>query len=119
VENCEVISIYNYLYGVKEAFFKEPSCPELRQEIMELHKGLSTRMLVEEKRKLLRLMDAMEELQDRISTEAFAAGLRFSFGLATELQEQEPFSFTAENERRACADMEERRYSHEQKQTRL
>ena len=104
-----MIGIYNYLLGVKEVFCKEPSCPELRQEIAELHKTLSARMLSEDKRKLLRLVDAMEELQDRVATEAFASGLRFSFGLTAELQEQESYFFAAENERKACAITEERR----------
>ena len=109
MENCEMIAIYNYLLGAKEVFCKEPACPELRQEIAELHKTLSARMLSEDKRKLLRLVDAMEELQDQVATEAFASGLRFSFGLTAELQEQEPYSFAAENERKACTITEERR----------
>lgn len=99
-----MIGIYNYLLGLKEVFCKEPACPELRQEITDLYKTLSARMLSEDKRKLLRLMDTMEELQDRVATESFATGLRFSFGLAAELLEQEPYSFAAENERKACAD---------------
>ena len=106
MENCEVIGIYNYLLGVKEVFCKEPACLELRQEIAELHKTLSARMLSEEKRKLLRLVDAMEELQDRVATEAFASGLRFFFGLTAELQEREPYSFVAENERKVCPNIE-------------
>ena len=106
MENCEVVGIYNYLLGVKEVFCKEPACPELRQEIAELHKTLSARMLSEDKRKLLRLVDAMEELQDRVATEAFASGLRFSFGLTAELQEWGPYSFASENEHKACPNIE-------------
>ena len=101
-----MVGIYNYLLGVKEVFCKEPACPEPRQEIAELYKTLSARMLSEDKRKLLRLVDAMEELQDRVATEAFASSLRFSFGLTAELQEQEPYSFATENERKACPNIE-------------
>ena len=105
--------MYNYLLGVKETFCKEPVCPELQQEITILHQTLSARLLTEEKRKLLRLVDAMEELQDRIAIEAFAAGLRVALGVSSELQIQEPYSFAAEAERKACINTDERREFHE------
>lgn len=109
--------MYNYLLGLKEVFCKEPVCPELQQEITSLHQALSAKLLAEEKRKLLRLVDAMEELQDCIATEAFAAGLRLALGVSSELQTQEPYSFAAETERKVCINTEERREFHEQEQT--
>ena len=106
--------MYNYLLGLKEAFCKEPACPELRQEITMLHQALSARLLAEEKRKLLRLVDAMEELQDCIAIAAFAAGIRVALSVVAELQTQESYSFAAEVERKACINTEERREFHEQ-----
>lgn len=106
--------MYNYLLGLKEVFCKEPACPELRQEITSLHQALAARLLAEEKRKLLRLVDAMEELQDCIAIEAFAAGLRVALGMVSELQTQAPYSFAAEAERKACVNTKERREFHEQ-----
>ena len=90
--------MYNYLLGLKETFCKEPACPELQQEITTLHQTLSARLLAEEKRTLLRLVDAMEELQDCIAIEAFAAGLRLALGMVSELQTQEPYSFASAEE---------------------
>ena len=107
--------MYNYLLGLKEAFCKEPAYPELQQEITSLHQALSARLLAEEKRKLLRLVDAMEELQDCIAIEAFAAGLRVALGVSSELQTQESYSFAAEAEHKACINTKERREFHEQK----
>ena len=106
--------MYNYLLGLKEVFCKEPVCPELQQEITSLHQALSARLLAEEKRKLLRLVDAMEELQDCIAIEAFAAGLRVALGMVSELQAQELYSFAAEAECKASINTEERREFHEQ-----
>lgn len=111
--------MYNYLLGLKEAFCKEPACPELQQEITVLHQTLSARLLAEEKKNLLRLVDAMEELQDCIAIEAFAAGLRLALGMVSELQTQEPYSFAVETERKACINTEEGREFYEQKQTRI
>ena len=111
--------MYNYLLGLKEIFCKEPACPELQQQITALHQALSARLLAEEKRKLLRLVAAMEELQDCIAIEAFAAGLRVALGMACELQIQEPYSFAAEAEHKACINTVERREFHEQEQTRI
>lgn len=51
---------------------------------------------------MLRLIDAQSALQNEIALESFAAGFRLARGIDSELDMQEPYSYTKEQERHAC-----------------
>lgn len=92
---------YNYIFGLQKAFFEEPACRELRQEISELHRELSAKYDRDNQKKLLKLVDKLAELRDQVSISAFASGIRLALGIVAELGIEEPYDFEAEEVREA------------------
>ena len=90
----------DYMHGLQTKFFKEPIFPDLEEEISQLHQDLSHHMDKETRKKLLRLIDTIEELQSRISLASFIAGFRLATGIAKELSLEEPYSYEKEEENR-------------------
>ena len=93
-------TVYEYMRGLHQQFFKEPDFPELRQEINEIHQALTEGKAKPERRKLLKLVDLEAELRDEISLASFAAGFRLAWGIIAELSTAPPYSFAEEEERR-------------------
>ena len=93
-------TVYEYMRGLHQQFFKEPDFPELRQEINEIHQALTEGKAKPERRKLLKLVDLEAELRDEISLASFAAGFRLAWGIIAELSTEPPYSFAEEEERR-------------------
>lgn len=92
-----------YMRGLQQAFSREPEYSELQEEIDWLHQELTRQMDKTECRKLLRLLDAMHELRDRIALANFIAGFRLAAGIAAELGEEKPYSFDETEEERGAA----------------
>ena len=93
-------TVYEYMRGLHQQFFKEPDFPELRQEINEIHQALTEGKAKPERRKLLKLVDLEAELRDEISLASFAAGFCLAWGIISELSMEPPYSFAEEEERR-------------------
>ena len=74
--------MFDYMHGLQTKFFKEPIFPDLEEEISQFHQDLSHHMDKETRKKLLRLIDTIEELQSRISLASFIAGFRLATGIA-------------------------------------
>ena len=90
--------MYEYMRALHTKFFREPEYAELREQIRQQHGELSAQMDTETRKKLLRLVDALEELSDKISFTGFVAGFRLASGLAKELAQEAPYSFVADQE---------------------
>lgn len=101
-------SMYDYMRGLQQKFFKEPDCQKLHEEINAIHQEFATRMCKTDRRKLLKLVDLMIELQNRIALASFIAGFRLSGGIAAELSADEPYSFEKEEEEHASRSAERR-----------
>lgn len=93
--------MFDYMHGLQTKFFKEPIFPDLEEEISQLHQDLSHHMDKETRKKLLRLIDTVGELQSRVSLASFIAGFRLASGIAKELSLEEPYSFDEDEEQRA------------------
>ena len=93
----------NYMRGLQQAFFREPECLELHSEIERLHQELAALLEKGERRKLLRLLDIMHELQDRVAVANFIAGFRLAAGIAAELGTEKPYSFDEAEEEKGAA----------------
>ena len=88
--------MFDYMHGLQTKLFKEPIFPDLEEEISQFHQDLSHHMDKETRKKLLRLIDTIEELQSRISLASFIAGFRLATGIAKELSLEEPYSYEKE-----------------------
>ena len=102
-------TMYEYMRGLHQQFFKEPDFPALRQEINEIHQALTEGRAKPERRKLLKLVDLEAELRDEISLASFVAGFRLAWGIIAELNTEPPYSFAEEEERRMGQLAEQRR----------
>ena len=87
------MAMLDYMRGLQQAFFKEPDCQELHTVIERLHQELAVLLEKGERRKLLRLLDIMHELRDRVVLANFIAGFRLAAGIAAELGTEKPYSF--------------------------
>lgn len=88
----------DYMRGLQQVFSGAPECSELQEEIDRLHLELIRQLDKTGCRKLLRLLDAMYELQDEISLTNFIAGFRLAAGIAAELCAEKPYSFDQSEE---------------------
>lgn len=93
--------MYDYLHKLQHTFFTEPVLPELQQEIDDLYGELKLRLSQDERKKLLKLTDAYNALQDEISLASFVAGFRLSHGIMAELNTEPPYSFARAEEEAA------------------
>ena len=93
--------MYDYLHKLQHTFFTEPAFPELQQEIDDLYGELKLRLSRDDRRKLLKLTDTYNALQDEISLASFVAGFRLSHGIMSELNAEPPYSFARAEEEAA------------------
>lgn len=93
--------MYDYLHKLQHTFFTEPTFPELKQEIDEFYGELKLRLNQDDRKKLLKLTDAYNAIQDEIALASFVAGFRLSHGIMTELNTEPPYSFARAEEEAA------------------
>lgn len=93
--------MYDYLHKLQHTFFQEPAFPELQQEIDELYGELKLRLGQDDRKKLLKLTDAYNALQDEIALANFVAGFRISHGIMDELNRESAYSFVRAEEEAA------------------
>ena len=96
------MAMLDYMRGLQQAFFREPECSELHEEIEQLYQELAALLEKGERRKLLRLLDIMHELQDRVAVANFIAGFRLAAGIAAELGTEKPYSFDEAEEEKGA-----------------
>lgn len=95
------LKMYDYMQALQDKFFQPPKFPELEQQMDQIHRELSQQLDKDTRKKLLHLIDAAEDLQERISLTSFIAGFRLATGLARELSLEGPYSFAKDEENRA------------------
>ncbi len=94
--------MYEYLRALKERFSQTGKNTHLLQEIEDHRQALACCTDKQGRKELLRLLDAQSTLQNEIALESFVAGFRLARGIDSELDMQEPYSYTKEQERHAC-----------------
>ena len=99
--------MHDYMRALQSQFFTEPES-KYKTKIETLHKNLSQHLNRQDRKLLLRLIDAQEMLAGEISLASFTAGFHLAVGLARELSLEEPYSFKKEEERRALEAWERR-----------
>jgi hypothetical protein len=101
--------MYEYMKALRQRFFAEPAHAETHREIDEIHQQLAGQMTKDDRKKMLKMEDLEIGLRDDVSLASFVAGFRLAWGIINELNEEPPYSFADEEERRACEIIEQRR----------
>lgn len=94
--------MYEYLKALKDRFAPATQNKQLLQEIEEHRQALTCQLDKSGRKELLRLIDAQNALQNEAVLDSFVAGFRLAKGIESELQDEEPYSYTKEQEQRAC-----------------
>ena len=90
--------MYEYFRALHQRFFREPDYKDLHRQIEENRKVLVEKLAPEERKRLLRMLDAQNHLKNEDSLESFAAGFKLAAGIAKELEEGGIYSYDAELE---------------------
>jgi len=91
----------DYMRALQNLFGKEPEQSELEADIDRLHRELTGMLDKLGCKKLLRLLDALDEQRERFALLNFIEGFRLAAGIIRELSLEESYSFDREEERRA------------------
>ena len=95
--------MYDYMKSLQRQFETNPrSIQELSDEVDRTHRELSSRLAKEDRKLLLRLVDMEDHLRGHATLHSFTCGYRLAFGIHRELAEEPMYSFTKEEEERAC-----------------
>ena len=73
------------LKALYERFYKPPKMTEAQSEIKEIHQQLIERLEKPERRLVLKLLDAEEEIIDGLSLDSFIAGFQLAWQLSSEI----------------------------------
>ena len=95
--------MYDYMKALQRQF--ETDCQSIRDlndEVNRTHKELSSRLVKEDRKLLLRLVDLEDNLQSVATLHSFTCGYRLARGIHRELAEEPMYSFAKEEEERAC-----------------
>ena len=90
--------MYEYFRALHQRFFREPDHTNLYEEIEENRKALAEKLAPEDRKRLLRMLDAQSCLKNEVSLESFTAGFKLAAGIAKEMGEGGVYSFDAEIE---------------------
>ena len=99
--------MYDYMRALHKQFCAEPTS-ECKRTADDLYQELLHRLDREDRKLLLRLMDARIAYEDENSLASFTAGFRLAVALARELSFEDPYSFDQEEERHAVEALERR-----------
>ena len=95
--------MYDYMKALQRQFETKPrSIQELSAEVDRTHKKLSSRLVKEDRKLLLRLVDMEDHLRGLATLHSFTCGYRLACGIHRELAEEPMYSFAKEEEERAC-----------------
>ncbi len=98
--------MYEYLRALRDRFPPAERTEKLIQEVETHRQTLAYRLDKQGRKELLHLIDAQSALQDEVALYNFVAGFRLAKGIESELQSQEPYSYTREQEKYACEVLE-------------
>ena len=91
----------DYMRALQKLFGREPERPELESDIERLHRELTGMLDKLGCKKLLQLLDALDEQREQFALLNFIEGFRLAAGIIRELSFDEPYSFDRAEERRA------------------
>ena len=94
--------IPDYMCALQAKFFVEPEFPELQQEVSDVYRDMKKQMDQDGQRILLKMVDLIADLHDRIVQASFVAGFRLAHGIAKELSLEEPYSFAQDDAEQAA-----------------
>ena len=97
--------MYDYIRELHRQFGTEPDCTIQRNEISSLKSILKSHLSDEDRKLLLRLMDAQGIINYETSLEAFAAGFHASHGIFCELEARGRYSYEEEEAKRICQEI--------------
>ena len=83
----------DYMRALQNLFGKEPEQSELEADIDRLHRELTGMLDKLGCKKLLQLLDALDEKREQFALLNFMEGFRLAAGIAKELSMEEPYSF--------------------------
>lgn len=87
----------NILDDLYHSFYTSLELPELKSSVEENHKILTDRLSKEDRKIILRIIDALEMVCNYQSKDSFIEGFKLGFELKTELQNYNDHSFEKEN----------------------
>ena len=90
--------MYEYFRALHQRFFREPDHADLYEEIEENRRALAEKLAPEDRKRILRMLDAQSCLKNEVSLESFVAGFKLATGIAKELEQGGVYSFDDEVE---------------------
>ena len=94
--------MYDYMKALQRQFETDSRLiQDLNDEVNRTHKELSSRLVKEERKLLLRLVDMEDALRGVATLHSFTCGYRLACGIHRELAEEPMYSFAKEEEERA------------------
>lgn len=96
--------MYDYMKALQRQFEAKPrSIQNLSDEVDRTHKELSSRLVKDDRKLLLRLVDMEDSLRGLATLHSFICGYRLACGIHRELAEEPVYSFARGEEERACS----------------
>ncbi len=87
----------NRLDDLYHSFFKSQELTELKSSVEKNHKALVDHLSKEDRKIILRIIDALEMICNYQSKDSFLQGFKLGFELTNELQNYNDHSFEKEN----------------------
>ena len=87
--------MYDYMRALEERFNSKPSQAQ-RQQLIAMRQEVSALLDKEGRKKLLRLVDAHTLAKEEMALTSFIAGFRLAWGIATELNTDNSYSYDQE-----------------------
>ena len=87
--------MYNYMRALEDRFAPRPNRKQ-RRKLEAKRQKVSALLEKEDKKKLLRLVDAHTMAQEEIALSSFIAGFRLAWGIAMELEADGSYSYQQE-----------------------
>lgn len=96
----------DYMMALHQQFFREPDSSDLEENIEQTRQEIRNCLDKMQRRKLMHLVDAQNQLREDISIASFIAGFKLAWGISKELEIDGLYSFEEEVERQACKAIE-------------
>lgn len=88
----------NRLDDLYHSFYTSLELPELKSSVEENHKALTDRLSKEDRKAVLRIIDALEMICNYQSKDSFIQGFKLGFELTNELQNYDSHSSEIESQ---------------------
>lgn len=95
--------MYDYMKALQRQFETKPrAIQDLNEVVDRAHKELSSRLAKEDRKLLLRLVDLEDNLRGYATLHSFTCRYRLACGIHSEIAAEPMYSFTKEEDERAC-----------------